>query len=243
MSVADDTDVQSSAAALKVSLPGGDYEGIVRQLLMFGVPETRSRTNLGTCRSQLFGLYTKRGVGVTNVTRKRQQVLQLIHALARTRADPTPYLSVAFNEMHDEGIQEHVDANNEGCSDLTVFGGFTGGLLCQLGEKIDVRHKWVRFFAQLPHSVTSTKGRRLSVSFFTPRLTHKVDDSLWLALHEEGFPVREYFMSKLPQVVSCLSKIEHTTQREVAHTPKKRDQESYCCTCGVLTPYECFMPG
>eukprot|EP00971_Amphidinium_carterae_P017745 349692-Amphidinium_carterae.2 len=88
---------------------------------MFGIPQTRSRTNVGVCRSQLFGLYTKRGIGMTKVTKARFQVMRLLHQLAETRADPTPYLAVALNELSDTGVQEHVDANNESFSDLIAF--------------------------------------------------------------------------------------------------------------------------
>eukprot|EP00971_Amphidinium_carterae_P140173 2777635-Amphidinium_carterae.1 len=97
----------SSSKALKVSQPSQEYKDVVSRLSAFGVPQTQSRTNIGTCRSQLFGLFTKRGVGITNATRERVQVLQLLHDLARTRSDPTPYLAIAFNEMSDVGVQEH----------------------------------------------------------------------------------------------------------------------------------------
>eukprot|EP00971_Amphidinium_carterae_P351527 6492153-Amphidinium_carterae.1 len=234
-----------ASSALRVTSPVKEYARIVSQLSAFGVPETKSRTNIGNCRSQLFGLFTRRGLGVTKVTSSRTQVLNLVHELAKTRADPTPYLSVAFNELHDSSVQEHVDANNEGCSDLTVFGDFEGGRFCQLGEELDVKGKWVRFFAQLPHSVSSSRGRRLSISLFTPRLTHKVEDSLWSTLLEAGFPVREYFMRKIPQVVTSVSQSNPNVlaaASEASFRPRKRDQEDYCCTCGRLTPYECWHP-
>eukprot|EP00971_Amphidinium_carterae_P330751 6463959-Amphidinium_carterae.1 len=148
--------VHEASTALKVSVPEGDYTRVTGELASFGVPETKSRTNLGACRSQLFGLYTRRGVGITSVTKSRTQVLHLLHELAKTRESPTPYLAIAFNELRDVGIQEHVDANNDGCSDLTAFGTFEGGLLCQLGEEIVVKNQWLRFFGQLPHSVSPT---------------------------------------------------------------------------------------
>eukprot|EP00971_Amphidinium_carterae_P209208 4150328-Amphidinium_carterae.1 len=97
----------SPSKALKVSQPSEEYKDVVSRLSAFGVPQTRSRTNIGTCRSQLFGLFTKRGVGITNATRERVQVTQLLHDLAKTRSDPTPYLAIAFNEMSDAGVQEH----------------------------------------------------------------------------------------------------------------------------------------
>eukprot|EP00971_Amphidinium_carterae_P352115 6492435-Amphidinium_carterae.1 len=276
-------DAVETVKVLNASEPGGEYHRIVRDLFAVGVPMTKSRTNIGDCRSQLYGLYTKRGLGITSVTHSRPQVLRLLHELGRTRRDPTPYLAIAFNELLDVGVQEHVDANNESHSDLTAFGTFTGGKLCQLGEEIEVKGRWVRFFAQLPHSVTPTVGRRLSVSFFVPRLTHKVENSLWFALHEAGFPVQEHFLNKLPRVIACtgqissLSSVACTGQinslshdactgqisslssdactgqisslsndactGQIRSSSKKRDQESYCCTCGTVTQYECWFPG
>eukprot|EP00971_Amphidinium_carterae_P059857 1184017-Amphidinium_carterae.1 len=73
---------------------------------------------------------------------------------------------------------------------------------------MDIEGRWVRFFAQLPHSVSPTIGRRMSAAFFLPRLTHKVGQDLWFALLAAGFPVQEYFMSKLPQVISCVGLLD-----------------------------------
>eukprot|EP00971_Amphidinium_carterae_P338467 6475821-Amphidinium_carterae.1 len=79
----------SASKALAVSLPYDEYGRITQALSEYGVPMTRSRTNLGTCRSQLFGLFTKRGVGVTNMTQTRPEVMKLLHELGKTRHDPT----------------------------------------------------------------------------------------------------------------------------------------------------------
>eukprot|EP00971_Amphidinium_carterae_P143096 2835260-Amphidinium_carterae.1 len=54
-------------------------------------------------------------------------------------------------------------------------------------------------------------------------------------------------MCKIPQVLSCVGQVELCTSKAsdgaVSVTPRKHDQESYCCTCGALTPYECWFPG
>eukprot|EP00971_Amphidinium_carterae_P118100 2339779-Amphidinium_carterae.2 len=60
--------VHEASTALKVSIPEWEYTHVIGELASFGVPETKSRTNVGACRSQLFGLYTRRGVGITSVT-------------------------------------------------------------------------------------------------------------------------------------------------------------------------------
>eukprot|EP00971_Amphidinium_carterae_P090121 1784243-Amphidinium_carterae.1 len=105
-----------------------------------------------------------------------------------------------------------------------------------------VKDKWLRFFAQLPHSVSPTSGRRLSVSFYTPRLAYKVNDSLWAELHLAEFLLREYFVGKMPQAISCLGVTDSDVQAKMHLAPKKRNEEAYCCTCGALTPYECWHP-
>eukprot|EP00971_Amphidinium_carterae_P118099 2339779-Amphidinium_carterae.1 len=97
--------------------------------------------------------------------------------------------------------------------------GFRNMLMHANNDEIVVKDRWLRFFGQLPHSVSPTIGRRLSVSFYTPRLTHKVDDSLWFALHELGFPVKEHFASKLPQVVSVASSSAALCVPEITNTP------------------------
>eukprot|EP00971_Amphidinium_carterae_P187652 3724435-Amphidinium_carterae.1 len=57
----------------------------------------------------------------------------------RTQVHPTPYIAIVENELVDTQIGAHVDANNEGFSDFTAFGRFTGGSLVLEGFATGLR--------------------------------------------------------------------------------------------------------
>eukprot|EP00971_Amphidinium_carterae_P182237 3616547-Amphidinium_carterae.1 len=49
----------------------------------------------------------------------------------------------------------------------------------------------------------------------------------------------------MPQTISCLGPLGVTdsdVQDKMRLAPKKQNEEAYCCTCGELTPYECWHP-
>eukprot|EP00971_Amphidinium_carterae_P244869 4861755-Amphidinium_carterae.1 len=87
------------------------------------LPKMRSRTNvyLGNERDRgiLLGVYTRMGVGITNRTHRDSDLLELIHAIASLRTDPTPYTSVYIGLS--SGLPLHQDSNNFGHNDVTVF--------------------------------------------------------------------------------------------------------------------------
>eukprot|EP00971_Amphidinium_carterae_P163230 3236298-Amphidinium_carterae.1 len=95
------------------------------------LPKMRSRTNvfLGNERDRgiLLGVYTRRGVGITNRTHRDSDLLELIHTIASLRADPTPYTSVYIGLS--SGLPLHQDSNNFGHNDVICTGKFRGGRL------------------------------------------------------------------------------------------------------------------
>eukprot|EP00971_Amphidinium_carterae_P153961 3053332-Amphidinium_carterae.1 len=102
----------------------------------------------------------------------------------------------------------------------------------------------------------------MSVSYFSPRLVHKLGDEVWTGLLDQGLPVQSY--RTIGVCVPCVqdaaeSSGEHLV-RIASHDvrnkcskfcrhvvcddhdvtePLKRDDESYCCGCGCLTIYDC----
>eukprot|EP00971_Amphidinium_carterae_P054729 1077844-Amphidinium_carterae.1 len=114
-----------------------------------------------------------------------------------------PYFAIAVSELADTHTDTHVNANNEDFSDQTAFGRFSGpnsgGSLVHL----------------FPHPVTHIKGRRMSVSFCTPRLVHKLGNQVWTGLLEQGFPVQS---CKQEVCVPCVQDTAASSDWRIAWT-------------------------
>eukprot|EP00971_Amphidinium_carterae_P147465 2922288-Amphidinium_carterae.2 len=224
----------SKAEHARVSI----QERICEYLSKHGVPTTNSRTNVGTkVRSMLLGLYTRRGIGITNKT-ERFPILDVLHDLARTCSVPVDYVSIAVNVMTDTSVREHRDGNNMGPSFVYVCGDFSGGEFVQGGTCLPVKNGWFRFFGQIPHEVRHVKGTRISIVFFVPNGVHTIVPGLVDRLESCGFPAKRVLSEGVPQLLLQQQQALH------AHAAEKErgEQEVFPDVAGkfVLIEYACF---
>eukprot|EP00971_Amphidinium_carterae_P326659 6457590-Amphidinium_carterae.1 len=156
-------------------------------------------TNISTehgdvIRSVSLGGYTRRGVGVTNLTYAQRDVLAACHALATTRQGEVniPYLAIALTRGRSP---PHVD-HNDGFSTLTGIGKWQGGqLVLHVGtaegqmRPFSIRRRWLCFLASHVHSTAEFEGDRLSLSYYVPQFPEKLVDH-FDELQQLGFLVR-----------------------------------------------------
>eukprot|EP00971_Amphidinium_carterae_P351322 6492052-Amphidinium_carterae.1 len=167
-------------------------------------------------RTVLFGGYTRQGHGITNQTYQHLDLLDLLHALARTRPSAEPYIALQYNLMEQSDTNSpymriHKDAFNEGDSWIIAFGDFSGGRLwihqahgtqqapsaCWrssedahlLGQYYDVRNAWIQIPHGALHCVEPTQGQRHSAIYYNPSKSHLLDVK---ELGELGFLVKDY---------------------------------------------------
>eukprot|EP00971_Amphidinium_carterae_P284248 5643895-Amphidinium_carterae.1 len=119
------------------------------------------------------------------------ELLRALHQLARTRTGEMalPYLAITVNA----GVAPWHQDGNAGDSTVVAFGPFTGGRLrvCAPGGQVGtygIRHQWLRFDGRCPHTVTTYRGQRVSVSFYLPRHFDRAEEHFGV-LREQGFPV------------------------------------------------------
>eukprot|EP00971_Amphidinium_carterae_P349606 6491104-Amphidinium_carterae.1 len=165
------------------------------------VPRAHTRYNLRNngvvSRSVLLGAYCRRGLGVTNASRKGKwsRALYLIHELAKRRGGERAgqrYLSIQVNSY--EGgcsVPRHRDMYNEGLSDVYVCGQFEGGDLRCGDQRVDAKGKWGVLNGKEWHWTEPHQGKRLSIVLFTPKGWERLSDQHMQALAELGFPVQE----------------------------------------------------
>eukprot|EP00971_Amphidinium_carterae_P350634 6491657-Amphidinium_carterae.1 len=175
---------------------------VEEHFLKNGVPATASRTNLGkSVHSQLLGLYTRRGVGVTKRT-VSFSLLEELHALARTCSESPSYTSISVNVITDADIQMHKDANNLGDSTVFVCGKFTGGEFVQGQTRIGVRRGWFKFFGHVPHCVNRVHGTRVSIVYHVPNGVHGITRQVKDQLTGLGFPIARVLEQGIPKMLA-----------------------------------------
>eukprot|EP00971_Amphidinium_carterae_P351160 6491948-Amphidinium_carterae.1 len=165
------------------------------------VPKAHTRYNLRqdgmVSRSVLLGAYCRRGIGVTNATRKGKwaRALELIHELAKRRVGERSnqrYLSIQVNSYDSgESVPRHRDKFNEGLSDIYVCGQFEGGDLYCNEQRVDAIGKWGTFNGKEWHWTEPHRGRRISIVLFTPQGWEKLSNEHMSSLADLGFPVQE----------------------------------------------------
>eukprot|EP00971_Amphidinium_carterae_P082591 1633835-Amphidinium_carterae.1 len=206
-------------------------------LLEHGVPTTASRTNLGMgkrVRSLLLGLYTRRGIGVTNKTRSFP-LLEELHSLARTCAVPLSYTSITINVVSEASVEEHRDSNNVGTSAVFVCGPYTSGEFVQGSTTLSVHDGWFKFYGQVPHLVRHVTGTRISVVYFTPVGFRNISKALQCDLRSLGFPIDRVMAETVPVMLQGRSACCKDVSAFVASSSK--DEETHK---PVLIEYACY---
>ena len=168
----------------------------------------------------------------------------VVHALAALRdaqCAPLHYLAINFNQ--NVALQAHRDKNNWGPSWLFGCGTYSGGQLWVeavgeevteavhelvplpadlagdappglLGRLYDIKGKWLVFSGQRWHAVFPSSGSRVSVTLFTPRSLHRLQEPHWRLLHDLGFivpPLLRLVLEGQDQVL-----VQHPLQQEKA---------------------------
>eukprot|EP00971_Amphidinium_carterae_P352455 6492605-Amphidinium_carterae.2 len=207
------------------------------QLILTHTPRLAySRTNVtnpsgAVIRSTALGGYTQRGVGITNDTYKHTQLLQALHVVAQSRQGEIniPYAAISVTSGQ---TPWHVD-QNDGATTLTAIGDYKGGqLILQLPDKntktFSVKRKWLLFQACHRHSTAPSEGTRLALSYYVPKMHHKLyahkDELLRL-----GFPVEHLWSS---------SSSSSTLAASARHAHKPEEQRMHVTSSA--TARSCF---
>eukprot|EP00971_Amphidinium_carterae_P339682 6477628-Amphidinium_carterae.1 len=180
-------------------------------------------------RSMLLGLYTKQGVGLSNHTEGKSELLKLIRRVARERVKDEEYTSIMINKMEDtlHGVALHRDMYNMAEQDNWVLqlGQFKGGRIwCEgAGRQQLPSHVqrppscpddicggylrpddtgWIRFNPQKWHFVEKVQGVRYSVVLFNSKYVSRAPIELWDRLAWHGFPCVK-MQQKLARAEHC----------------------------------------
>ena len=129
----------------------------------------------GQVRGVHFGLLVRRGRGVSSADHQYPEALQALHLLAKCRPLNHVYMAIQVNMLlPPHGIQEHLDARNQGDTWVLSFGNYRGG---KLKVKMpdgswkyrDNYQRWVQLSQGTPHQVEAvTEGVRYSVVLYVP---------------------------------------------------------------------------
>eukprot|EP00971_Amphidinium_carterae_P338220 6475462-Amphidinium_carterae.1 len=169
-------------------------------------------------RTELYGAYTSRGVGVTQRTVSRPHVLRAMMRLAKKRERQDEFASCMLTHVvAGECFTVHRDMRNHSdtWSWVTSCGSYkgNGGRLwvasttgterppkglrlppefpaSTRGEFLQTYRKWVRFDAHQWHGVEPVReGERYSVALFSPGYLYQLSQSHWQQLYDSGFKV------------------------------------------------------
>eukprot|EP00971_Amphidinium_carterae_P343965 6484049-Amphidinium_carterae.1 len=110
-------------------------EQATQTILEHTIPQAPQRTNIVESnyvpKSQLFGLYTTRGMGITKCTQRLRLLLSALLVIASTRpwigGVQPPFTSIQVTRC--SRLKLHNDRSNHGQSMITTLGEYKGGLL------------------------------------------------------------------------------------------------------------------
>eukprot|EP00971_Amphidinium_carterae_P350515 6491593-Amphidinium_carterae.1 len=195
-------------------------------------------------RSMLLGLYTKQGVGLSNHTEGKVELLKHIRRVARGRVKDEEYTSVMINKMDEmsDGVALHRDMYNMAEQDNWVLqlGQFKGGRIwCEgAGRQQMLAHArappscpsdirggylradgtgWIHFNPQKWHLVERVQGVRYSIVLFNSKYVSRAPTELWDRLTCCGFPCSK-LRSKLARAEHCKEVPRGVRKRLLRHT-------------------------